>query len=378
MPSIRWGLGTGADLCVPFAGNVSMSGCRLIGAGGADDDVALAWNEHAVDAAAIAHILGNEGSGNALDAVNDHDIIPGSWSVIGTGWLGNYAIQNSWTAASAIPQLDITRDFTLDFWIYRDVQAPADARQMHFLNAGSDSATLKVEEYTPIDGDSRVRRWLQEKTSEKVSQIMIVPTFTAGAWHHISFERYASHIYLGIDGQFVGGFNSVDHLDTNAAMTIWNAPISSGQLRRWNDIYLTQAAIHGGASFVAARYKSAAQNSGAQPNVSCAYAGLTGVVPSEVSWSATEGDEYGRVKRVLVNDVSAGWVQVGGDYPTSPVSVSGLVLPSADAVRVELEPEQVSGIQNETPVLDWVQLEYTAASTGRPWLPVLMQSGRYA
>jgi len=42
MPSIRWGLGTGADLCVPFTGHVSLSGCRLIGAGGADDNVALA------------------------------------------------------------------------------------------------------------------------------------------------------------------------------------------------------------------------------------------------------------------------------------------------------------------------------------------------
>ena len=41
MASIRWGLGTGADLCVPFTGNATLSGCRLIGAGGADDNVAL-------------------------------------------------------------------------------------------------------------------------------------------------------------------------------------------------------------------------------------------------------------------------------------------------------------------------------------------------
>lgn len=44
MSSIRWGLGTGADLCVPFTGNATLSGCRLIGAGGADDHIALDWN----------------------------------------------------------------------------------------------------------------------------------------------------------------------------------------------------------------------------------------------------------------------------------------------------------------------------------------------
>jgi hypothetical protein len=68
---------------------------------------------------------------------------------------------------------------------------------------------------------------------------------------------------------------------------------------------------------------------------------------------------------------------VGGDYPTSPVAISGLVLASEDAVRVELEPK-ADALQSETPVLDWVQLEYVPVSTGRPWLPALMQSGRYA
>ncbi len=127
--------------------------------------------------------------------------------------------------------------------------------------------------------------------------------------------------------------------------------------------------------FTVARYKSAAQNSGTQPYVQASNAGLTGMVPSAVSWSATTGAAYGQVKRVWVNG-SAGWVQVGGDYPTSPVSVSGLVLPSADAVRVELEPEQVSGIQSETPVLDWVQLEYTAPATGgRVYRPTPLRFG---
>jgi hypothetical protein len=114
MPSIRWGLGTGADLCVPFTGNATLSGCRIIGAGGADDDVALAWNTHAIDGSAICHVLGNEGSGNAADAVNGHSIVPGSWSASGTGWFGDYAVQNSWVAASTIPQLDVTQDFTFD------------------------------------------------------------------------------------------------------------------------------------------------------------------------------------------------------------------------------------------------------------------------
>ena len=57
MSSIRWGIDTGADLCLPFNGNATLSGCRLIGAGGADDHIALDWNalKEASQRAAQAH-----------------------------------------------------------------------------------------------------------------------------------------------------------------------------------------------------------------------------------------------------------------------------------------------------------------------------------
>jgi len=82
-------------------------------------------------------------------------------------------------------------------------------------------------------------------------------------------------------------------------------------------------------------------------------------MPSAVSWQATTGSAYGRIHSVWVQDAALGWTQVGGSYPTSPVSVAGLTLASDDAVRVALEPEAVSGIQNASPLLDWLQLEYT-------------------
>jgi hypothetical protein len=45
------------------------------------------------------------------------------------------------------------------------------------------------------------------------------------------------------------------------------------------------------------------------------------------------------------------------------VAISGLVLASEDAVRVELEPK-ADALQSETPVLDWLHLEYTLPVTG--------------
>jgi hypothetical protein len=87
------------------------------------------------------------------------------------------------------------------------------------------------------------------------------------------------------------------------------------------------------------------------------------------------GLHNGRVKRVLVNDVSVRVDRRGGNYPTSPVTISGLVLASADAVRVELEPEQVSASRMRPRC--WTgALEYTALYVAARGCPVLTrQSG---
>jgi hypothetical protein len=110
--------------------------------------------------------------------------------------------------------------------------------------------------------------------------------------------------------------------------------------------------------------KSAAQNSGVQPYGQVGITGLAGMLPTAISWTAQTGSAYGRIHSVWVNDVTGGWTQVGGAYPTSPISIAGLTLASNDAVRVALEPEAVSGIQNASPTLYTVRLDYAVPVTG--------------
>lgn len=377
MASIRWGLGTGAELCLPFTGNATLSGCRVVGAGGADDDIALSWNELATDANTVGLWQMN---GDWTDTSgNGHNGTASGATFLNPGWLDQ---AGKWDAATDVVSCGTLSWWegpaTVEAWVYMRAQRVLYARVWE-ISAGAGTVGAGIEK-PPAAGV-----WDVRFASGKTLRRSEFAGFSEGAWLHIA----ATFTGVNAPGQIRCWINGVEQ-PLKAAKTSSYTASASQVVRLGNgyegthgfngemDGFRLSNSVRYTSNFTPVRYKSAAQNSGTQPYAQASYSGLTGMIPAAVSWSATTGSGYGQVKRVWVNDLSAGWVQVGGDYPTSPVSVSGLVLPSADAVRVELEPEQVSGIQNETPVLDWVQLEYTAASTGRPWLPVLMQSGRYA
>lgn len=367
MPSIRWGAEAGADLNVPFNGNVSLSGARIVNAGAADD-LELAFDPHIVDANTVLYYQMDEaswsGAGSVLDSsgAGRHGN-PGGGANTALGALDRYGDLSGarYVRTPTIPAMD---SFTYEFWLY---PLPAE-----------------------ISGTARIVEGPQSSIHQNKPSLFAVFSFgkvswlpyTMGVWQHVALSMSKSG---NTTQMYINGVRKINTTVGAAGLAPGYIGIGAQPVGTWysdilvDDFRISDVMRYSGASFTPRVWrKSATQNSGVQPYGQVSYAGLSGMVPSAVSWSATVGAGYGQVKRVWVNDLSAGWVQVGGDYPASPVAVSGLVLPSADAVRVELEPEQVSGIQNETPVLDWVQLEYTAASTGRPWLPVLMQSGRYA
>ena len=368
MPSIRWGIDTGADLCVPFLGNVSLSGCRLVGAGGADDDVALAWDEHAVDAntvglwrmneaawtGAAGEVLDSSGNGNHGQSYNGANTE--------TGWLDRSA--NFLLGVNAyVDLMNVgSNSYTVEGWFNLDPTMPSygylyDADLQMRCNNMSSLSKLRFTSFGVYYDIARPawNTWFHLRH-----------TATRGTQAQVFLNGVSQGTWVpGTWGPVLRVFRLASRNGTNDFAKCRIDDVKYGTVSQFSS------------DFTVARYKSAAQNSGSQPSVSCTYAGLAGVAPTAVSWSATEGDAYGRIKRVYVNDLQAGWTQVGGDYPTSPVSVSGLVLASEDAVRVELEPK-ADALQSETPVLDWVQLEYVPVSTGRPWLPALMQSGRYA
>ena len=368
MPSIRWGLGSGADVNIPFLGNATLSGCRIIGAGGADDDVALAWNEADVDANTVG-----------LWRMNEAAWTGAAGEVLDSSGNGNHG-QSYNGANTETGWLDRSANFLLGVNAYVDL-----------MNVGSNSYT--VEGWFNLDPTMPSYGYLYDADLQmrcyNISSLNKLRFYSFGVYYDIARPAWNTWFHLrhtatrGTQAQvFLNGVSQGTWVPGTwgPVLRVFRLASRNGTNDfakcRIDDVkYGTVSQFS--SDFTVARYKSAAQNGGVQPYVQCSQAGLTGMVPAAVSWSATVGASYGQVKRVLVNDVSAGWTAVGGNYPTSPVAVSGLVFASADAVRVELEPK-ADALQSETPVLDWVQLEYTAASTGRPWLPVLMQSGRYA
>jgi len=370
MPSIRWGLGTGADLCVPFLGNVALSGCRLIGAGGADDDIALAWNEADVDANTVSLWRMNEAAwngtaGEVVDASgngNHGQSLSGANTA--SSWLNRYAdfgTNDVWAAWFA--SIIWGDAHTLECWWY-PFSGGLNNGFMLFSNGCSlrrNSRTGLINEYLYATHGATLTFYVTNET-----------------WNHVAvqYERGGTQRVFVNGIQTVSGASGAGANSTGDLIVGRLSKSSTGYQNRCyvDDMRLSDAARYSD-TFSPARYKSAAQNSGTQPYAQASYAGLAGMVPAEVSWSATAGDLYGKVKRILVNDVSAGWTAVGGNYPTSPVTISGLVLASADAVRVELEPK-ADALQSETPVLDWLHLEYTLPVTGgRVYRPTPLRFG---
>ncbi|HOV50181.1 MAG TPA: hypothetical protein PLZ61_02450 [Candidatus Cryosericum sp.] len=369
MASIRWGLGSGADLCVPFTGNVSLSGCRLIGAGLPDDNVALEYATRAIGESAVFYVPMTEGGGNALDTVGSHDASVSTWAT--PGWHGDYCVSGQWGKGGDYPKINVLNDWVHEFWWYRGEVAFISTSVYICANNEGNRWRCGVsfwEDVSPAQLRVRVR-------GQNTIINLIGPLPELNTWTHLAAERSGNTGRLYMNGQVA---HTVDLSGIDAYYNTQETFRSSGLILpewQWQALYGATAAEYAGTAFSPARYKSAGQNEGTQPYVTCTYAALAGMVPTEVSWSATEGDGYGRIKRVYVNDLLAGWTQVGGDYPTSPVSVSGLVLPSEDAVRVELEPK-ADALQSETPVLDWLHLEYTLPVTGgRVYRPTPLRFG---
>lgn len=380
MPSIRWGSGAGADVCLPFSGNATLSGCRVVGAGGADDDIALAWNEAAVDANTVGlwrmneaawngtagEVVDASGNGYHGQAYNGANTVDGCLDRAGS-------FNRAGSQSVVVPHnagLNLVGDMTLEFWWYRS--AAYSSAWETVICKRNDNFTR----YTPFvfNFSSGVTQWIFGDTvGQRVCAY--AGNLPLNEWCHVAGTRASGHMRMWLNGVQVAyaDLSAYTPRTTTRPVEICKYNVYEYCTAMLDDIRISDAARYSD-TFSPARYKSAAQNSGTQPYTQASYAGLIGMVPSAVSWSATTGAAYGQVKRVWVNG-SAGWVQVGGDYPTSPVAVSGLVLPSADAVRVELEPEQVSGIQSETPVLDWVQLEYVPPSGGRVYRPTPFRLG---
>ena len=351
MPSIRWGTDSGADVCVPFNGNVTLSGCRIIDAGAADDGVALAWNEHVTDANTIGLWKMNEAAwngtaGEVLDA-SGNGLHGQAYLGVNTasGWIDRYG-DFATTSAGCIqcPSVSWGDVHTVDMW-------------WHPFSAGLNNGFAFTSVW--VNGTHLRRNGIDGAYLSIMHGANLPFTVVQDTWHHIAmqYERTGLHeVY--IDGQLVASAAPGSAANVSGTVRIGGWSIDSTSYR--NQSYIDEARVSNvrrySSAFSPTRYKSAAQNSSVQPYVQLSHSSLIGKKPSSISWEATVGAEYGKIKRVWVNS-SGTWTQVGGDDPTSPISVSGLKISSSDAIRVELEPK-ADALQSETPTLDWVGLDY--------------------
>ena len=357
MPSIRWGAATGADVCLPFNGNVSLSGCQLLGVPAADDGVALAFNAFTSDANTVGLWHMDEASWVGADSVLDASAsaahgTPYNSATTALGAIDRYGdvygskyvltLAVAWGNAST----------TLEFWVLpNSATAVGGTVFQSGNNANWGVRKIGAGVYRCA---TRAGTFLNFNVAENV-------------WQHWCFQQSGKGSAGGVQTVHINGVLVATGTPGNGNCT--TATCSMGAFTTGiepSECYMDEVRASNIArysqvgNFTAPVWrKSAAQNSGVQPYVQVTGTGLAGMLPTAVSWTAQTGSAYGRIHSVWVQDAALGWTQVGGSYPTSPVSVSGLTLASNDAVRIALEPEAVSGIQNASPLLDWLQLDYT-------------------
>jgi len=360
MPSILWGDDEGADVCVPFNGYCSLSGARLLNAGAADDDVVLAWDAASPTGKTLlwrcdeaswngtpGEVLDASGNGNTGRAISGAQTVNGALDRYGNCSLGSTIRGDT--------ALNWYQQYTLECWLYPDAGI-ANGRQ--YINAGFDTLSLRHHNLLAI---------------YRVYGVAKLLTLPRDQWLYLTLQAAPGGAACEVYINGVNVVSSTGGAGSAGTQTLAFGGSNSGlylQPCRVDEVQVTLGSKLRSGNFTPPVWcKSAAQNGGVQPYVQVSGAGLAGMLPATVSWTAQTGSAYGKVHSVWVNDVTSGWVQVGGAYPTSPVSVSGLVLASNDAVQVALEPEAVSGIQNASPTLYDVMLEYTFTPAGVSFIP---------
>jgi hypothetical protein len=191
--------------------------------------------------------------------------------------------------------------------------------------------------------------------SSPFSKVEPSTTGWATGWQHICLERSGNTVYCYRNGTSLTTGDAT-LVDTDATWSQYKSEAPpSGRTYRYNDIYLAQAAEHGGVNFSPTRYPAAGSvmlQDGLQ---------ATARTLSSVSWTAQTGAGYGEVAAVYYQSASGVWTQIGGAYPTSPITGTWTV-PAAltESVKLELSPKGDT-LKSETPTLYWAELNIAAA-----------------
>lgn len=352
MKSIRWGTNSGADINTTFNGNVTLDDARIINSGAADDDLAIDWWTPILDSN-TRHLYTFDSDyktdyGTAgIDLVYEYGSQSHVWNTTDP-YQGAGDVDYSYNSVtrSNIPSdsyhYNSTEGATYEAMAYCVVDTSE--RTLFFsYNVSGNLCTMCRFNYNSNPGqlvffiDSRG----------------IATTGVSTGWHHIAVVADTTSTRLYVDGTLAktgtvtAGYNHSGNIrvgrNATNATRFWNAKFDSLALHTTNRYT---------SNFYAGRYTeygSAILN----------YTGLSGKKPTSISWNSTI-TSTDKIYQIYVNGAS-GWTQVGGDNPSSPIAVSGETLASDDAVKVVMTPS-TNTIHDDTPVLDWLQMDYSAVS----------------
>jgi len=375
MTTIKWGSSTGTGILLPFTGNSALDGTRIVNAGAADDDIALAFNEFVPDANTLVAWRMNEASWSGeLDEVVDasSNSLHGTaynGATTATGWLNRCGafldadgLQHVRSDASNL--LNGLNSWWMSAWAKPVQRASAYGRFGAILAVSPPGSTYRL---------ALAVCW--DTTPPTAAVATESPTFTTSTsvptdqWTHIGFEwTAAGTLRIYVNGTVAGEWTSavwqptqdlhvVSGVSTPDASTIYNRYVGYA-----DDAVLATQNPWGG-EFSPHRYESG--------TVTAQYALGTSYRLTNVDWSATTGVDYGQITKVEVYSGGA-WLTVAENANglTPPLTGLDYTVTGPDIVRLTLVPK-ADTLQSETPLLDWVAVA-TESAGGHRRKPLLL------
>lgn len=364
--SVIIGDDTGADVCLPFSGNCTLDGTRIVNAGNPDDDVRLDWNEYADGGDVAFRVPMNDDWDDKVASITP---TPEGDPTRTAEWLDNYgAFDGSDALNYGAAALDATVGSAWDFSVAGWLRTSNNAFQVLTTKQGAGAATnaLAAGLRIALHGDNQFSFMLLDG-GQYVTAKTVGLTMADGEWRpflcmYAGSTTKLMSVYIDSaaapaatatynKGPWQGGDDLYMGRRAHSASPAWY----TGDL---DDLVVWAAVADKDTDWIRTRYENG--------NVIGSYVGVDGQEISEVSWTGTFGASYGSVYQVYVNDAGV-WTQVGGDNPTSPITGLSCVASGSDAVRVHLAPK-TDDPQSETPTLGyvrWVQAPHSTVVSPR-------------
>lgn len=340
MASIRFGATTGADINLPFNGNISVDDMVI---DIANDNLSIGFNTPIVDAntrhyfAMDDSVTRNDGvSGVALayEHASQELITVNPWQNAG------HVKFNQFTRGNVTDNYSYSGDgMTIEAWVLL-VNGTAERTLLHNSSSPYNSTFLRFD-YIGVPGFI---------ACGLAGGLLFATGITAG-WHHIAACTDVNGRRLFVDGEVVSTTTGPSPGETSGTIRVGRNATNGTRFLNTN---FDSLAIHTTSrypeAFWAGRYH---QFGTATMNYN-----LVGYKPTSISWSTTTDSTYGQVYQVYVYDVTMGWTQVGGDNPTSPIPITGLTIGSSSPIKVIMSPS-TDTLHEKTPILDWIQMDYS-------------------